>query len=132
MTASGGGGDDDDEGGDASAAAEDDDDDDDDVAARNAASRRAGETAERAGRGGAEPRSAVSVAAAAVPRGAAQPDGTWAHTIGLVGYPNVGKSSTVNVRAAEKKTCVSATPGKTKHFQTWPCGCAAHRRLGPQ
>ena len=52
------------------------------------------------------------------PGGSAQPDGTWAHTIGLVGYPNVGKSSSVNVLVAEKKTCVSATPGKTKHFQT--------------
>ena len=52
------------------------------------------------------------------PAGDAQPDGSWAHTIGLVGYPNVGKSSTVNVLVAEKKTCVSATPGKTKHFQT--------------
>ena len=39
-------------------------------------------------------------------------------TIGLVGYPNVGKSSTVNVLAHEKKTSVSSTPGKTKHFQT--------------
>ena len=39
-------------------------------------------------------------------------------TIGLVGYPNVGKSSTVNVLVAAKKTSVSATPGKTKHFQT--------------
>lgn len=39
-------------------------------------------------------------------------------TVGLVGYPNVGKSSTVNVLVAEKKTNVSSTPGKTKHFQT--------------
>ena len=38
--------------------------------------------------------------------------------IGMVGYPNVGKSSTVNVLVAEKKTNVSSTPGKTKHFQT--------------
>ena len=38
--------------------------------------------------------------------------------MGLVGYPNVGKSSTVNVLVAAKKTSVSATPGKTKHFQT--------------
>ena len=38
--------------------------------------------------------------------------------VGLVGYPNVGKSSTVNVLVAQKKTSVSATPGKTKHFQT--------------
>lgn len=38
-------------------------------------------------------------------------------TIGLVGYPNVGKSSTINSLLAEKKVSVSATPGKTKHFQ---------------
>lgn len=38
-------------------------------------------------------------------------------TIGLVGYPNVGKSSTINSLMAEKKVSVSATPGKTKHFQ---------------
>lgn len=39
-------------------------------------------------------------------------------TIGLVGYPNVGKSSTINALMLEKKVSVSATPGKTKHFQT--------------
>lgn len=39
-------------------------------------------------------------------------------TIGLVGYPNVGKSSTINSIMIEKKVSVSATPGKTKHFQT--------------
>ncbi|XP_014271759.1 large subunit GTPase 1 homolog [Halyomorpha halys] len=39
-------------------------------------------------------------------------------TIGLVGYPNVGKSSTINALLADKKVSVSATPGKTKHFQT--------------
>lgn len=38
-------------------------------------------------------------------------------TIGLVGYPNVGKSSTINCLMQEKKVSVSATPGKTKHFQ---------------
>ncbi|CAI8002907.1 Large subunit GTPase 1 homolog [Geodia barretti] len=39
-------------------------------------------------------------------------------TVGLVGYPNVGKSSTINVLYEEKKVPVSATPGRTKHFQT--------------
>lgn len=38
-------------------------------------------------------------------------------TIGMVGYPNVGKSSTINSLMQEKKVPVSATPGKTKHFQ---------------
>ena len=37
---------------------------------------------------------------------------------GLVGYPNVGKSSTINALIGEKKVSVSSTPGKTKHFQT--------------
>ena len=39
-------------------------------------------------------------------------------TIGLVGYPNVGKSSTINALLHDKKTAVSETPGKTKHYQT--------------
>ena len=39
-------------------------------------------------------------------------------SVGLVGYPNVGKSSTINALMGEKKTVVSSTPGKTKHFQT--------------
>lgn len=39
-------------------------------------------------------------------------------TVGLVGYPNVGKSSTINSLLTYKKVSVSATPGKTKHFQT--------------
>jgi large subunit GTPase 1 len=39
-------------------------------------------------------------------------------SVGLVGYPNVGKSSTINSLLGEKKVSVSATPGKTKHFQT--------------
>lgn len=39
-------------------------------------------------------------------------------TIGLVGYPNVGKSSTINALMGSKKVGVSAQPGKTKHFQT--------------
>lgn len=39
-------------------------------------------------------------------------------TIGFLGYPNVGKSSTINALMMSKKVSVSATPGKTKHFQT--------------
>ncbi|CDZ96722.1 Predicted GTP-binding protein MMR1 [Phaffia rhodozyma] len=40
--------------------------------------------------------------------------------VGLVGYPNVGKSSTINALLGSKRVSVSATPGKTKHFQTLP------------
>ncbi|CAG8696324.1 11280_t:CDS:2, partial [Scutellospora calospora] len=39
-------------------------------------------------------------------------------TIGLVGYPNVGKSFTINALLGEKRVSVSSTPGRTKHFQT--------------
>lgn len=39
--------------------------------------------------------------------------------VGLIGFPNVGKSSTLNVLIGEKRAQVSATPGKTKHFQTF-------------
>ncbi|KAM9975246.1 hypothetical protein ACTFIW_000873 [Dictyostelium discoideum] len=38
--------------------------------------------------------------------------------VGLAGYPNVGKSSTINVLYGEKKVAVAATPGKTKYVQT--------------
>lgn len=44
--------------------------------------------------------------------------GTNTIVVGMVGYPNVGKSSTINRIIGAKKTSVSATPGKTKHFQT--------------
>ncbi|KXS17584.1 P-loop containing nucleoside triphosphate hydrolase protein [Gonapodya prolifera JEL478] len=40
-------------------------------------------------------------------------------TVGMVGYPNVGKSSTINALLGEKRVAVSSTPGKTKHFQTF-------------
>lgn len=39
-------------------------------------------------------------------------------TIGFVGYPNVGKSSTLNALVGATKVAVGSTPGKTKHFQT--------------
>lgn len=42
--------------------------------------------------------------------------------VGMVGYPNVGKSSTVNAMVGAKKTSVAAMPGKTKHFQTLNIG----------
>ncbi|XVE79158.1 hypothetical protein DITRI_Ditri14bG0035500 [Diplodiscus trichospermus] len=38
--------------------------------------------------------------------------------VGFVGCPNVGKSSTINAVAGQKRTGVISTPGKTKHFQT--------------
>ncbi len=49
-------------------------------------------------------------------QGPLRPDGRI--TVGMVGYPNVGKSSTINVLCGDKKVSVSATPGHTKHFQT--------------
>lgn len=41
-------------------------------------------------------------------------------TVGLVGYPNVGKSSIINSVLGHKAVSVSRQPGKTKHFQTIP------------
>ncbi len=41
-------------------------------------------------------------------------------TIGMVGYPNVGKSSTINALLQRKRVAVSETPGKTKHYQVSP------------
>lgn len=38
--------------------------------------------------------------------------------VGFVGYPNVGKSSSINALAGTKMVAVAATPGKTKHFQS--------------
>lgn len=39
-------------------------------------------------------------------------------TVGLIGYPNVGKSSTINLILKQKRVKVSSTPGKTKYIQT--------------
>ena len=38
--------------------------------------------------------------------------------IGFIGYPNVGKSSIINVLMKRKKVGVAMMPGKTKHYQT--------------
>ena len=38
--------------------------------------------------------------------------------VGTVGYPNVGKSSLINVLCEKKRVGVASMPGKTKHFQT--------------
>jgi large subunit GTPase 1 len=38
--------------------------------------------------------------------------------IGMVGYPNVGKSSVINTLCNRKLVGVAPRPGKTKHFQT--------------
>lgn len=38
--------------------------------------------------------------------------------VGMVGYPNVGKSSAINVLCGRKRVGVASLPGKTKHFQT--------------
>ncbi|KNC50777.1 uncharacterized protein AMSG_06673 [Thecamonas trahens ATCC 50062] len=64
-------------------------------------------------------RTARSVQALMAEDGNVAPDGQLQQAIvGLVGYPNVGKSSTINALYGAKKTSVAATPGKTKHFQT--------------
>ncbi|KAJ3235178.1 Guanine nucleotide-binding-like protein 1 [Chytriomyces hyalinus] len=39
-------------------------------------------------------------------------------TIGLIGHPNVGKSSLINGIVGRKVVSTSSTPGHTKHFQT--------------
>lgn len=36
----------------------------------------------------------------------------------MVGYPNVGKSSLINVLCGKKMVGVDKKPGKTKNFQT--------------
>lgn len=38
--------------------------------------------------------------------------------VGMIGYPNVGKSSIINVLLNRKNVGVTSTPGKTKNFQT--------------
>ena len=52
------------------------------------------------------------------PKTLRQDDPTAKVNIGFVGYPNVGKSSTLNALVGAHKVAVGSTPGKTKHFQT--------------
>ena len=40
------------------------------------------------------------------------------YNVGMIGYPNVGKSSVINCLCGAKRVAVGARPGKTKHFQT--------------
>jgi large subunit GTPase 1 len=40
------------------------------------------------------------------------------YSIGFIGYPNVGKSSVINVLMKKKRVGVAMMPGKTKHYQT--------------
>jgi large subunit GTPase 1 len=61
---------------------------------------------------------AASEAASAPASPSAAPRAPRRLVVGLVGYPNVGKSSTINAIFGSKKTAVAPTPGKTKHFQT--------------
>ena len=46
------------------------------------------------------------------------PSGDNVLTIGMVGHPNVGKSSIINGLMGRKVVSASKTPGHTKHFQT--------------
>merc|ERR1712051_197508 len=45
-------------------------------------------------------------------------DETLHLTLGMVGHPNVGKSSLINSLVGRRVVSVSKTPGHTKHFQT--------------
>ncbi|KAJ3109391.1 Guanine nucleotide-binding-like protein 1 [Phlyctochytrium planicorne] len=53
-----------------------------------------------------------------VDEGAISPTKGDVVTIGLVGHPNVGKSSLINGIMGKKVVSTSKTPGHTKHFQT--------------
>ncbi|KXZ45888.1 hypothetical protein GPECTOR_49g472 [Gonium pectorale] len=112
----------------------DDDEEEEDEEEDGAAARRAAQAGPGPGSAAADPRirildvdelldlfearcaAAVAAAGPDDPRAAEGPERK--HMVGLVGYPNVGKSSTINALFGAKKTAVAPTPGKTKHFQT--------------
>eukprot|EP00930_Biecheleria_cincta_P025686 TRINITY_DN18240_c0_g1_i2.p1 TRINITY_DN18240_c0_g1~~TRINITY_DN18240_c0_g1_i2.p1 ORF type:complete len:659 (+),score=120.51 TRINITY_DN18240_c0_g1_i2:163-2139(+) len=68
------------------------------------------------------PKTRNATAAAAVPNSASAGDGILVPDgsimLGLVGHPNVGKSSLINSIMGEKVVSVKATPGHTKTLQT--------------
>lgn len=47
-----------------------------------------------------------------------KPEGAQRLIVGMVGYPNVGKSSLINTLCGKKKVGVDSKPGKTKNMQT--------------
>ena len=49
-------------------------------------------------------------------------EGSERLNVGFIGYPNVGKSSTINSLVGGKAVATSAQPGKTKHIQTIDIG----------
>ena len=53
-----------------------------------------------------------------VSKGKTKNHNSKSYMIGFVGYPNVGKSSVINVLMKKKKVGVAMMPGKTKHYQT--------------
>ncbi|KAI8470242.1 MAG: hypothetical protein J3K34DRAFT_458942 [Monoraphidium minutum] len=74
-------------------------------AASMGAAAAAGAPAAAAGGGGGAGSGCAAVAAAPV-------------VVGLVGEPNVGKSSTLNALLGSHRVAVSSHPGRTKHYQT--------------
>eukprot|EP00252_Welwitschia_mirabilis_P009578 TRINITY_DN22225_c0_g1_i1.p1 TRINITY_DN22225_c0_g1~~TRINITY_DN22225_c0_g1_i1.p1 ORF type:complete len:693 (-),score=150.84 TRINITY_DN22225_c0_g1_i1:356-2434(-) len=73
----------------------------------------------QANKGGSTDQSLLMNTSVAADNNSSLPNGISKRVVvGFVGYPNVGKSSTINALVGQKKTGVTSTPGKTKHFQT--------------
>nr|KAJ3418968.1 Guanine nucleotide-binding-like protein 1 [Polyrhizophydium stewartii] len=69
-------------------------------------------------RRGSDARSEVDSAVTALDMSPSGPLRSDLITIGIVGHPNVGKSSLINGIMGRKVVSASHTPGHTKHFQT--------------